>query len=110
MHCGKRLRNLIHKAGFQYKDFAAKIDTAPQTLSTWFKWDDIPLGNIRRCCVVLNIKLWEFFVEDDAELKDYVPSYITQGWIDLIKAFESKCTEDQKEKILTAFLLIIKSY
>lgn len=77
MHCGKRLRELITLAGFQFKDFAEQINTPPTTLSNWFKWEDIPLQNIRRCCDILNLKLWEFFWEDNIEIPDYYTAPLT---------------------------------
>jgi transcriptional regulator with XRE-family HTH domain len=108
MHCGRRLEALIKKSGLSKKEFAARINTPPQTLSGWFKWDDIPLANIRRCCDILNIKLWEFFVENDAELQDYVPSWITPGQIEFLKAFNS-LPKKQQEKLLKAFIEITAS-
>lgn len=111
LHCGGRLEELIKKSGLSKQEFAAKIGRPPQTLSGWFNDQDIKLDNIRVCCDVLNIKLWEFFIEDDAELKDYVPSYLKKRpeWIPFIQSFENGLTEDQQKLILNGFIDIVKA-
>ncbi len=57
-------------------------------MSGWLKWDDIPLKNIRKCCEVLNIQLWEFFLPEDAPVPDYVSLGFSEDSYLLYRAIE----------------------
>ena len=81
--------------------FADKIETPPTTMSNWFKWEDIPLDNIRRCCDALGIKLWEFFWEESEEIPDYVRLGIGKEDLKLVRKLNEKLSPDENEKILS---------
>lgn len=94
MHCGGRLKYLIEQSGISKGEFAAKIERPPQTLSGWFNDYDIKLDNIRDCCKVLNIQLWEFFLEDDNK----IPTYVTLGLDEMDVKIINKIKKLPKEK------------
>jgi transcriptional regulator with XRE-family HTH domain len=65
VNCGKRLKSLIKERRFKLEEFATLIDTPLSTLKGWFPRYDMTLENIRRCCEVLEIPLYEFFMSDE---------------------------------------------
>lgn len=107
VHCGRRLRDLIKKSGFQFKDFAAQIDAPPTTLSNWFRWDLIPINNIVRCCEVLKIDVWEFFYDGDKNI-----DYVTLGLEDIDREILEelrKMPKDKKKMFWLGFRSLIES-
>lgn len=110
---GKKLKELRKEAGFTQEDIAIKTGFPQSSISYWEKAQYPPLDFIVETLKLVkpNLKLWEFFIETDSDLKDYVPSYLKKRpeWIPFIQSFENSLTEEQKKLILHGFIDIVKA-
>jgi transcriptional regulator with XRE-family HTH domain len=71
---GERLQRILDKQGIKQKELAEKIEVTPSNVSQLIDNAYSPLQKIEKICEALDIKLWQFFMEDDGEsMKDYVP-------------------------------------
>ncbi len=68
MNYGKRLKEIIDASEFSQKDIAKKVGVTPQGVSTWKKKSFPPLEAIDTICGLVNIPVWEFFVENTTEV------------------------------------------
>lgn len=65
MHCGERIKELLHKKGISQKELSLIIKKPESTISGWMQRYDIPLSNIRKVCKAMNIELFEFFLPEE---------------------------------------------
>ncbi len=73
---GTKLKNLIKDSGYTLKQISEKIEVPASTIASWYKSEYPPLEAIIKMCCFLKINLWEFFINDNEDLKNILPDYI----------------------------------
>ncbi len=68
MNYGKKLKETIAASEFSQNDIAPKVGVTPQGVSSWTKKSYPPLEAIETICKIVNIPVWEFFIEDTREI------------------------------------------
>ncbi len=106
MNYGIKLKSIRENAGLYQKDLADKINTNQGNISFWEKSSYPPLDAIEKICNALNIKVWEFFIEDPEELKNYMPSWIQPQQLTFLELF-NQLPEKKQLKYLNAFTEIL---
>jgi len=106
-HCGKKVRYLLKEIGKSPVDLAIGIDSPIPTVRGWMRLPTLTLDNIEKICGFLNIPLWEFFIEDENELNQYLPAYITDEDVKIIKTLNLKIDGEQRKEIKLIFEKIL---
>lgn len=105
---GSKLKKIIKERGYSQKEIAKKINVPESTISSWINSENPPLDAIDKVCKAVNLKLWEFFITSENELKEYYPNWIHEEQIEFLKAF-NQLPSRKRELILESFLKIVEA-
>ena len=106
---GTKLKNLIKDSGYTLKEISERIDVPASTIASWYKSEYPPLDSIIKMCEFFKINVWEFFINDNEELKKILPSFISTDEINMLKLINTRMDVEQRIIVKKAFLEIIKA-
>lgn len=105
---GTKLKTLIKESGYTLKEISEKIEVPASTIASWYKSEYPPLDSIIKICQFFKINLWEFFINDNEDLKKLLPGFISSEDINMLKLVNTKMDVEQRIKVKKVFLEVIK--
>ncbi len=108
MGYGERLRELIKNGGLNQEKIAVMTGLPKSSLSNWVNAEYPPLHVIEKICGVLNLKLYQFFMNEE-DLEEFLPPGIEPYHIEFIRKLNSLPKEKRLE-ILRAFDMLLDNF
>lgn len=106
---GNRMKDIRTRAGMTQKECADKMGLAQPNLSDLEKSVHPPLNRIEQFCQIFNMELFEFFIDDPGQLKNYLPSYITKDDAEILKILNTRIEPAIRVSIKRSFVEIMKT-
>lgn len=95
---GRKLKQIIKSRGYSQKDIAKLINVPESSFSSWINMDIPPTEIIMSICMVLNIELWEFFMDENAYKKLF---NIPKEYLDIIKKISDIRDDNLRIRVLS---------
>lgn len=104
---GNRIKKIVKKAGLSQKQVAQKLNVPESTFSNWIKVEYPPLEAIEKICGVMNIELWEFFL-DEKNIALKTGTIFPAEQMNFLKIF-NQLPSKKRELILEGFVKIVEA-
>jgi len=111
MNIGDKLKNLRKHYGFSQNDIAKKLEMSQHNVSYYESQNELSglLEYIYKFCLMLNIPVADFFLEDIDELKKDLPDYITPADAAILKVLNTAVDAKTRIEVKSAFVHIMKA-
>ena len=111
---GEKIKRIREERGMTLHELGRQLKVRHSTVGAWENSTFPPLKAIHKICDYFNIQLWEFFIEDENELNQYLPAYITDEDVKIIKTLNLKIDGEQRKEIKLIFekilFVVLQSY
>ncbi len=101
---GERIKDLRKNGGYTQKEFAALLSIAPSNLSVVEKSTHPSLAIIEKVCQLLDIPIYQFFLDDEIKFKETLPSYIEPNDAHFLKILNTQISQERRIEIKKIFL------
>jgi transcriptional regulator with XRE-family HTH domain len=108
MTYGEKLKNLREHYGYSQRELALKIGINQANISFWEKADYPSLDGITKVCEFLKIPIYEFFIENENQLKNTLPDYITPSDAAVLKILNTAIDIKTRVEIKKVFIHTMK--
>jgi transcriptional regulator with XRE-family HTH domain len=108
---GEKIRDLRKSKGWTQKLLSDRINMPQTSVSTWEKIPGPPVEFLYKAHSILTNgqeKFWEFFVEDQNELNDYIPHDIAPIQVEIFRKI-NHLPEEKRELIQDGLIKILQA-
>ncbi len=105
---GLKIKKLIKDSGDKLKEVSEAINVPSSTIASWYNLEYPPLDGVKKICDYYKITLWQFFLDDYDELKEYIQDFIETEDAALLKLINTRMSIEERIQIKKAFLEVAK--